>query len=82
MSNHCRVLFDQPIDDFNGLNFIEIISEDVHHILNTNLCRGQRIAYCCLKESPLEVSYEIIAEGAMINSYTVIGAKYAKYGNP
>jgi len=28
MSNHCRVLFDQPIDDFNGLNFIEIISED------------------------------------------------------
>ena len=43
----------------------------VHHILNTNLCRGQRIAYCCLKESPLEVSYEIIAEGAMINSYNL-----------
>lgn len=43
----------------------------VHHVLNTNLCRGQRIAYCCLKESPLEVSYEIIAEGALINSYNL-----------
>lgn len=43
----------------------------VHHILNTNLCRGQRIAYCCLKESPLEVCYDIIAEGAHINSYHI-----------
>lgn len=43
----------------------------VHHILNTNLCRSQRVAYCCLKESPLEVSYEIIAEGALINSYNL-----------
>ena len=43
----------------------------VHHILNTNLCRNQRIAYCCLKDSPLEVSYDIIAEGALINSYHI-----------
>lgn len=43
----------------------------VHHILNTNLCRGQRIAYCCLKNSPLEVSYELIAESALINSYNL-----------
>ena len=28
MSNHSRVLFDQPIDYFNGINFIEIVSED------------------------------------------------------
>lgn len=43
----------------------------VHHILNANLCRGQRIAYCCLKDHPLEVCYEIIAEAALINSYKI-----------
>lgn len=43
----------------------------VQHIVNTNLRKGQRIAYCCLKDHPLDVSYDIIAEDALINSHSI-----------
>lgn len=43
----------------------------VQHIVNTNLCRGQRIAYCCLKDNPLDVAIEIIAENSCLNAVNV-----------
>ena len=43
----------------------------VQHIVNTNLRKGQRIAYCCLKDHPLDTSYDIIAEDAFINSHNI-----------
>lgn len=43
----------------------------VQQIVNTNLRKGQRIAYCCLKDHPLDTSYDIIAEDAFINSHNI-----------
>ena len=43
----------------------------VHHIINANLRREQRAVYCCLKESPIAVSCDIIAEEAQVNAYNI-----------
>lgn len=40
----------------------------VQHIVNWNLKHGQRVAYCCLKNHPAQVSLDIIAEAAHINA--------------
>lgn len=40
----------------------------VQHIVNWNIKHGQRVAYCCLKNHPTQVSFDIIAEAAHINA--------------
>lgn len=39
----------------------------LHHIVNFNIQRGQRVVYCCLKDNPFDVGLEIIAENAQVN---------------
>lgn len=46
----------------------------LHHIVNFNIQRGQRVAYCCLKDNPFDVGLEIIAENAQVN------VKYIRHG--
>lgn len=40
----------------------------VQHVVNWNLKHGKRVAYCCLKSHPVQVSFDIIAEAAHINA--------------
>ena len=49
-------------------------SSYLHHVVNYNIKRGQRVAYCCLKDKPFNVALEIIAEDAQLN------AEYIKHG--
>ena len=39
----------------------------IHHVINTNLKAGYRVAYCCVKDKPFDVGLEIIAEDAQVN---------------
>lgn len=39
----------------------------LHHIVNFNIKRGQRVVYCCLKDKPFNVGLEIIAEDIHVN---------------
>lgn len=39
----------------------------LHHVINFNIKRGQRIVYCCLKDKVFNVALEIIAEDAHVN---------------
>ena len=38
----------------------------LHHVVNFNIKKGQRVVYCCLKDKPFNVALEIIAEDAHI----------------
>lgn len=38
----------------------------VQHIVNWNIKRGNRIAYCCLRNHPMQIAYNIIAEATHI----------------
>lgn len=39
----------------------------VQHIVNWNIKQGNRIVYCCLKNHPIQIAYDIIAESVHIN---------------
>ena len=39
----------------------------IQHICNINIQREQKVAYCCLKESPSQIGLELIAEDANIS---------------
>ncbi|MBQ6787649.1 MAG: HNH endonuclease [Lachnospiraceae bacterium] len=40
----------------------------VQHIANWNIKQGHRVAYCCLRNHPTQIAFEIIAEAAHINA--------------
>lgn len=46
----------------------------LHHIVNQNIIAGRRVAYCCMKDKPFDVSIEIIGENVHVN------AEYIKRG--
>ena len=39
----------------------------LYHVVNTNLKRGFRVAYCCIKDKPLNVALGIIAENVKVD---------------
>lgn len=39
----------------------------LHHVVNFNIKKGQRVVYCCLKDAPFNVALDIIAEDAHVN---------------
>lgn len=46
----------------------------LYHIVNCNIKNGYRVSYCCLKDNPLDVGIQIIAEKAHVK------AEYIKRG--